>query len=478
MRQCLPLLFLTTLVPALFAQVRIGTGMIADTYAQYCAVCHGEELEGGGLGPSLVDGEWVHGSRDEDIARVIREGVEEEGMVGFKGVLTDQEVRAMVIYLREMGQLASKQASEEVEDPDGLVVESDHHNFRLEKVFEQPDATFWAVEFLPDGTLLLSERSGKLYLVRAGMLGEPVAGLPEIHARGQGGLMEVMPHPDYEKNGWIYISYSDRVAGENGRDLFLTAVVRGRIKDGMWVDQEDIFRADPKYYSPTSHHFGTRFVFKDGYLYFSIGERGAQDLAQDLRFPNGKIHRVHDDGSIPEDNPFSDNKEAYPTVWSYGHRNPQGLDLNPLTGELWETEHGPRGGDELNLIQPGHNYGWPVITYGMNYDGRPITDQTSAPGMEQPITYWTPSIAVCGIDFYEGEAFPEWKNDLFVTGLSAERLDRIRLDGTNVVEHEVVLRGLGRVRDVANGPDGFLYVILNHRGSNARGAVYRLVPVE
>ncbi len=478
MRHFLSLFFLILSLPLLHAQSRIGTGMVAETYEQYCSACHGEKLEGGGLGPSLVDDEWVHGSRDEDIAKIIREGVEEEGMVGFEGVLSDDEVRAMVIYLREMGQLAQRRSEREVEDPDGLVLESDHHRFRLEKVVELPGAKFWAVEFMPDGSMLLSEHSGRLYRFHDGKLGEPVAGLPEIHPHGQGGLMEVMPHPDYAQNGWIYISFNDRVADDNGRDRYLTAVVRGRIRDGMWVDQEDIFRADPKYYSGTSYHFGTRFVFKDGYLFFAIGDRGARELAQDLRFPNGKIHRVHDDGRIPDDNPFSDNEEAYPTVWSYGHRNPQGLDLHPVTGELWETEHGPRGGDELNLIRPGLNYGWPVITYGMNYDGRPITGKTAAPGMEQPVTYWTPSIAVCGIDFYEGEAFPEWKNDLFVSGMVTEQLDRIRLEGTKVVEHEVVLRGLGRVRDVASGPDGCLYLILNHRGSNERGGVYRLAPVK
>ncbi|MGE9292617.1 MAG: PQQ-dependent sugar dehydrogenase, partial [Puniceicoccales bacterium] len=221
-------------------------------------------------------------------------------------------------------------------------------------------------------------------------------------------------------------------------------------------------------------HFGTRFVFKDGYLFFSMGDRGKQNMAQDVTRPNGKIHRIHDDGRIPEDNPFVDKPDAWPTIWTYGNRNPQGLDAHPITGALWETEHGPRGGDEVNLIRKGINYGWPVITYGMNYSGTPITDKTHAPGMEQPKHYWVPSIAVCGIDFYEGELFPNWKNNLFAGGLASNELHRIVINDDNeVVKDEIVLKGLGRIRDVASAPDGSLMLLLN-----GPDKIVKLVPVE
>jgi glucose/arabinose dehydrogenase len=241
----------------------------------------------------------------------------------------------------------------------------------------------------------------------------------------------------------------------------MTAIVRGRIKDNAWTEEQTIFRAPESTYRGGGVHFGCRLVFQDGFLFFSIGERGQKEDAQDITRPNGKMHRVFDDGRIPPDNPFVSRPGAIPSIWTYGNRNPQGLDLHPVTGELWETEHGPRGGDELNIIRKGVNYGWPVITYGMNYNGTPITDITHKEGLEQPVIHWTPSIAVCGIDFYEGGKFPNWKNDLFVTGLARQELRRITIKGRTVAEQEVILKGIGRVRDVASGPDGFLYVILN-----------------
>ena len=210
---------------------------------------------------------------------------------------------------------------------------------------------------------------------------------------------------------------------------------------------------------------------------FSIGDRGRQDMAQDITRPNGKIHRIHDDGRIPTDNPFADRPGAYASIWSYGHRNPQGLDIDPSTGELWETEHGPRGGDETNKIRPGLNFGWPVITYGMNYNGSPMTDSTSQEGMEQPMHYWVPSIASCGIDFYEGNRFYNWKNNLFVSGMASQELHRLTIEDGEVVDDEIVLKNQGRVRDVANGPDGYLYVSLTS-GTPAKGRIYRLVPAK
>ncbi|HWI58323.1 MAG TPA: PQQ-dependent sugar dehydrogenase, partial [Bacillota bacterium] len=260
----------------------------------------------------------------------------------------------------------------------------------------------------------------------------------------------------------IYLSYSD--PGSNGEvaNGGMTAVIRGHLKDNRWTDAETIFRAPLWTYRPGGIHFGSRLVFDgSGHLFFSIGERGQKQDAQDVTRPNGKVHRVFDDGRIPPDNPFVGQSNAVASIWSYGHRNPQGLARHPLTGELWETEHGPRGGDELNLIQKGHNYGWPLITYGMDYNGTPISAFTHMDGMEQPIVHWTPSIAVCGITFYSGDKFPRWKHNLFVTALAQQELRRVVIQEHQVLEQEVLFKNIGRVRDVADGPDGCLYVVLN-----------------
>lgn len=463
------------LVP-LAAQNRIGTGTVDELYQTYCANCHGANLQGG-QGSSLIDAEWKHGSSDAEIARSIAEGYPDLGMVPWKTVLNDEQIRSLVIYIREKGQQAAAGELAAKVAPLGGVFTSELHNFTLEKVTEVPDL-LWSFAFLPDGSLLLSQRDGVLWHHRDGV-NHRIAGTPEVWQHGQGGLMEVALHPDFANNGWIYLGYSENVGGmdeDNDRPAGMTAIVRGRIRDDRWVDQEEIFHVPPALHSSAGAHYGTRFVFKDGYLFFGIGDRGKGQLAQDLSRPNGKIHRIHDDGRIPADNPFVDTPGAYPSVWSYGHRNPQGLDLDPRTGLLWETEHGPRGGDEVNLIEPGVNYGWPEITYGMNYDGTPITNETARDGMAQPKHYWVPSIAVCGVDFYEGTAFPAWTGDLLVGGLASEELHRLVIADGEVVRDEIILKGQNRVRDVASGPDGLIYVALNTRGPN-HGELYRLKPV-
>ena len=447
-------------------------------YAQFCASCHGEKLDGG-MGGSLIDGVWKHGDGgDEHLARMITAGLPQLGMPGFEAVLDAPRVRGLIVFLRERASQAEEKRTTHAKPRSaGTVVRSRAANFRVETVVEGLGVP-WSIAFLPgDEGMLIAERDGKLRIAKGGkLLPDPVVGTPRVWAEGQGGLMVVQPHPDYAKegNGWIYLGFSD--PGERAGDA-MTAVVRGRIHGGRWADEQEIYRAPQGLYRRAGVHFGTRLVFDGGYLFFGIGDRGAQDQAQDLGRPNGKIHRVHDDGRVPSDNPFADRPGALPTIWSYGHRNPQGLAARPGTSgdtlQIWETEHGPRGGDELNLIKRGANFGWPLVTHGMNYNGTPITAETGREGLEPPATHWTPSIAVCGLDFYAGERFPAWKGNLLVGALARQELRRVVLEGDVVKEQEVLFRDIGRVRSVHTGPDGFVYVCLEDPGR-----VVRLVPAE
>ena len=355
-----------------------------------------------------------------------------------------------------------------------VVVESEEHRFRVE-TFAEGFGVPWGLAFLPDGRLLVTEQEGLLRIVAAdGAVSEPVGGVPAVFARGQGGLMDVALHPRYAEQGWIYLSYSEPLRGPEGGTLGHTVIARARLGEGRLADLETVYRAPRQLYTQHSHHYGSRILFdRAGFLYFAIGDRGQRDLAQSVESPNGKIHRLLDDGSVPADNPFAGREGAVESIWSYGHRNPQGLALHPATGELWSAEHGPKGGDELNHIRRGLNYGWPAITYGVNYDGTPITDATHAEGMEQPETWWVPSIAVCGIDFYTGGRFPRWRHDLLVTSLRFNRLHRLRLEGREVVHEEIVYQGESRVRDVQTGPDGAVYLAVERPGR-----ILRLVSLE
>ncbi len=431
-------------------------------YAQNCAGCHGANLEGGQT-DSLLDDRWIHGrGDDETLFRIIRDGDELNGMPPMKGDLHDAEIRALVVFIREKAAQAKNAQAVHHQPVDGQVVASREHRFRLKTVAEGL-ATPWSVAWLPDGRLLVTELPGTLRLSeRAGSDLKPVAGTPTVRFKGQGGLMDVAPHPGFRTNGWLYLAYAEAGATAETRDSGMTVIARGQIQNQNWTREQTVFRAPGWSYRPGGVHFGCRLVFDAaGHLFFAIGERGHMQDAQDLSRPNGKVHRVFDDGRIPPDNPFVGISNALPSIWSYGHRNPQGLDQHPVTGELWETEHGPRGGDELNLIRRGANYGWPIITYGMNYNGTPITALTSQEGLEQPVVHWTPSIAVCGIAFYHGKRFARWRNNLLVTGLASEELRRVVVEGHRVVEQELLFKGIGRVRDVATGPDGLPYVVLN-----------------
>jgi glucose/arabinose dehydrogenase len=449
---------------------------VDQLYSTHCAGCHGAKFEGG-QGGVLVDGIWKHGSSDEEIYKSIAKGNLQMGMTPWEGILSGDQIRSLVIFLREKEKETLVKGMDFPKPSPDAVTKTELHNYRIETLVESGLKNPWAIAFLPDGRKLVTEKSGQLRFIAAdGKLDpKPIEGTPAVIEHGQGGLMEVAVHPDFAKNGWIYLGFSDgtREKNDKGKEdvQCITSVVRGKIKDHQWTDQEWIFRADPEFRSNAGVHFGTRFVFDKGYIYFVIGERGGLMQVQDLSRPNGKIHRLHDDGRVPADNPFVKTRDAIASIWSYGHRNPQGLAMDPRDGSLYDTEHGPRGGDELNLVLPGRNYGWPVVTLGMNYNGMPMnyTDAdgknvlsvTSKEGMEEPVTYWLPSIAVCGLDFYTGDKFPKWNNDLLVGALAQQEVRRLRIADRKVVSQEIILKNIGRVRDVATGPDGLIYVILN-----------------
>ena len=353
-----------------------------------------------------------------------------------------------------------------------------HHDYRVVSVAEGLEVP-WSIAFLPGGDILVTERAGRLRVVRDGKLvTDPVPGIPEVLARGQGGLMEVLPHPDFANNRLIYLSYSKPV-GDGRRGT--TAVVRGTFENDRFTLVDEIFEA----VSEGGGHYGCRLAFDaDGYLYLSVGDRQvpprgdlAAHPAQDVSNHHGVIVRLHDDGTVPEDNPFVGRAGARTEIWSYGHRNPQGLAIHPETGAVWLTEHGPQGGDEVNVSTPGSNYGWPVIGYGVNYgSGSAIHDGTHKEGMEQPLHFWVPSIGVSGLAFYTGDKFPEWRGNLFAGGLAGRNIDRLTIEDGRVVERETILQGMGRVRDVRMGPDGYIYVALEDRGG-APTPVVRLEPV-
>ena len=456
----------------------------ATLFTATCSGCHGTP-EVTGRAPWLFDQKWLDGTDDEKIANTIRHGVPEKGMVGFTPEqLSDPQVFQLIAYIRTAtANLKPKPAY--VADPDGAAITSEKQAFKLEVLTREVNTPF-GLAFLPDGRLLITERNGTLRILDKNKLSDPIKGTPKPHVQQDGGFLDVTVHPQYVKNGWIYLSYSEvqpgfvapppplpadpapapAPGGGQGRGRggppqppSNTVIVRGKInKNSDWTDQQVVFRSPTELYVSSGVHFGSRFAWdREGHLFFTLGERGTMQNAQDLKNPLGKIHRVNDDGSVPKDNPFVDTPDADRTIWTYGHRNPEGLAWEPVTGRLWESEHGPTGGDEINIIEKGHNYGWGVASKGLQGG---IT-KTSEQGMDDPIVYYTPSIAPAGITFYTGTRYPGWKDtSLFVSGLVGQQLRRLEINNEKVVKQEVLFSQFGRVRDVVQGPDGYLYIAL------------------
>ena len=343
------------------------------------------------------------------------------------------------------------------------------HRFHLVKVVDGLEHP-WGLAFLPDGRMLVTERPGRLRIVADGWLvPEPVAGVPEVWDDGQGGLLDVALHPGFAENGLIYLSYA---SPDDDNDA-ATAVARGRLVGARLEDVEEIYVALPR--DDGGRHFGSRLLFADGYLFVTAGERGEPDRAQDVGDPAGSVIRLLDDGGVPEDNPFIGQADARPELYSFGHRNPQGMAREAATGRIYAVEHGPKGGDELNLIEPGMNYGWPVITYGKSYMGFKIGEGTHKEGMAQPVHYWVPSISPSGLMIYDADRFPAWHGSFFAGALSGELLVRLEVAGGKAVVEERMLEDLEeRIRDVRQGPDGLIYLLTDH----PEGMLLRLEPAE
>lgn len=430
-------------------------------YAQYCSSCHGEKVE------AFVDRTWKYGSSKKELVASISNGYVDLGMPAWKSVISSKEIDNLAdLILKNIETLEQYKVTTK---PSSNIFESKEIKVKLDTIatgFESP----WGFAQFPDGNYLITDRAGLLYFVDQNKKKTIIKNTPKVLAEGQGGLLDIMLHPNFANNDWVYLSYS-KFKEDNGIKLTTTAIIRGKINSDFEFDEsEEIFEAQP--YTKTKHHYGSRISFdKNGYLYFSIGDRGMEnEFPQNKENDNGKIHRLHDDGRIPNDNPFVNDFKNRGSIYSFGHRNPQGLILNEESDEIWEHEHGPRGGDEINIIKKGRNFGWPVISYGINYDGKPITNISKKEGMEQPEIYWIPSIAPSGMTFVKGNKYPAWKGDLMIGSLRFNYLNRCIIKNNKIIGQEKLLQNIGRVRNVSMGNDGYLYVSVENPGM-----VFRLV---
>jgi len=465
-------------------------GDIADVYTQNCASCHGADLSGG-RGPSLSNPALFTQRSDQELRDVILKGVPAGGMPGFEGILDDGQVGRLLTYMRiTSGRTAT--AAPAVKDPTDLVIQSKKQTVRIDVVASGID-TPWGLAFLPDGRLLVTERPGKIQIIdpkKKGKAPKTVTGTPTPWVRQDGGFFDIAVAGD-PKKPWVYLSYAEILPGydkpipdpaDRGAQLppAMTRIVRGQINSkGEWVNQQDIFRAPDSMYTPSVIHYGSRFLVDGDHIFYTLGDRGTKEASQRLDSPLGKIHRVNLDGSAPDDNPFVNTPGAVKTIWSLGNRNTQGLSYDPRTGLLWESEHGPFGGDEINIIEKGQNYGWGVVSMGLE----PGIELQHKEGMIDPIRHYSPSIGPSGIVFNTGNKYPGWTNNLFLTALTGQKLIRYEINGREITEEEILWDQYGRTRAVAMGPDGLLYIILQNAtggrvgtGASTPGMVVRLMP--
>ena len=445
------------------AVLQENMGDAEQFYEQYCASCHGKKVR------AFVDREmWSYGSTREEVFNVVKNGAEKDGMPAYGEVLSDTQVYELADYI--LAAIEDKKSEDfNTGKHDDVVFVSEGMRLKLELVADNADSP-WAITQSLDGTLFYTDKSGKLFTKKGNVIQE-IKGLPLVKFKGQGGLMDVILHPDFDINQRIYLSYSKPKPDDHGYGT--TAVFSGELKNNEIVNGKDIFVAEP--YENTNIHYGSRMIFdNDGFLFVSVGERGRRDEnPQNLNSHLGKIHRLNDDGTVPVDNPFYDTLDAKKSIYSYGHRNPQGLCYNPVTNKIYDNEHGPRGGDEVNLVLAGKNYGWPVITYGINYIGTKITDLTHQEGMEQPLRYWVPSIATCGMEIVTSDKYPAWKGNILSGSLKFNYLHRDVFDENDqLIKEEKLFPDIGRMRSIEQCVDGYIYFSLEDPGK-----IYRIVPM-
>ncbi len=435
-----------------------------ENYTLLCSSCHGEQMQ------AFVDRRWKHGKGAEELYKSISEGYTDAGMPGWAASLPEEDIKGLVSYI-EKGIVEVDKYGFEAESLQSDTIVSEALTFRLDTVasgFYIP----WGMAVLPNGEFLVTERSGPMYRVDKEGNKTLIENLPTVRNRDQDGMHEVVLHPDFDNNQLIYLSYAN-LKVESGDSLTTTMVTRYKLEGNTLTEPLQILEALP--YTAAQYHFGSMMTFdQEGYLYVTVGDRGARDInPQNLSLAAGSVHRFNDDGSIPEDNPFVGVDTAVASIYSYGHRNPQGIAVHPETGEIWTHEHGPRGGDELNRIQAGKNYGWPVISYGINYDGTIFTSDLEKEGMEQPVHYWVPSIAPSGLAFVTSDKYGDWKGHALVGSLRFKYLNLCRMEGNKVVDEEMLMKNIGRLRNVEQGPDGYIYICVARPGY-----VFRLVPIE
>lgn len=436
-------------------------------YKQYCVECHGARLEGN-TATALIKENWLYGRTPKYLKRSIEHGIPNTTMIAWSTLLNEDQIDTLVDYIIKAQELPPEQS---LALPD--LIETEHYTLKTEILVSEGIDTPWGIEFVDDHRALLTEKPGRLrWLVDGKIDAQPIEGLPKVYPKG--GLMDVALDPEYTSNGWVYLACAHSIDEDSVKEpRALTRIIRGRIDEYQWIDQEILFQVPEERYHSGGNRWGGRLIFdKEGYLIFSIGDMAKGDYSQDPKWSNGKTFRIYPDGRIPEDNPFKHQEDAIGAIYTLGNRNAQGFAFHPVTNELWATDHGPMGGDELNVLEQGKNYGWPVITYGKDYDGSTVSNLTHKEGMEQPIYQWTPSIAVCPIEFSTSPLFPAWENDLFLGALAYEEMRRLHIENKSVVSQEMILKGYGRIRDVKFGPDGHLYLLINKPDQ-----VVRLSPV-
>jgi glucose/arabinose dehydrogenase len=505
---CLLLVPMTpVMAPAAFAQAQAYSGVTAsiNRFQENCAVCHGENLEGSAQGVPLR-GELLHGESMAELTASIGNGYVDSGMPAWRDTFDSADIRSIALFILESRanvDYATSNFDMPLTIPDAKI-ESELHDFRLETVATDLEPLPFSIEPLPDGRLLLVEKTRGVSIIDLnGEQSELIQDTPRAYddiyrldtrldiERGMGWLFDIVLHPNYQENGWVYLYFSDRcedcndISRERDRAVSMNKLVRGKIEDGRWTDQETIWEADKQHYGPSGDvGAGGRVAIDNaGRVYFTVGMKGGSNSRgiQDLSTPWGKIHRVNDDGSIPQDNPYADRDDVYRSIYTYGHRSPQGLEFDNVNRELWGTEHGPRGGDEVNRLLPGRNYGWPLYSLGMDYDGteveygKELGIAFELSDIEQPVADLTPSPAVSSFIISTSEQFPQWQGDFLVGSLKARSLFRIDIENNRLVSRETLFEGLGRIRDIEQGFNGEIYLLLEH---TAGGKIVRLVPAD